>query len=171
MARPGRSEAARPSPTEEVDRLAGHLDASLEIHAPVEDVYDLIVSFEQYPAFLPALHAVRRRSPRRLLVEAEVNGRLVAWPAKVVEQRRHRRVAIAVDHGFQALARAHLRHAGTGLTELRVEVEYELDILRERLLMLLMDPGDQLEAGLGRFRDWVHGRDSRDAQARRAASG
>ncbi len=165
-------DAARPSPTEEVDHLPGHLDASLEIHAPLEDVYDLLVSFEQYPAFLPALQAVRRRSPRRLLVEAEVNGRLVAWPAKVVEQRRHRLVAIAVDHRFQALARAHLRHAGTGLTELRVEVEYELDVLRERLLMLLMDPQAQLEAGLGRFRAWVHERDFRDgAGARRAATG
>lgn len=118
-------------------------------------VYACLAAFEEYPAFVPGLTAVNRRSARRLDLEADVNGTRHRWPVRVSELRRDRSVALTIDQRFRARARGELRRSGARATELAVEVEYELDVLRERLLGLLFDPQPHLEEGLARFREWV----------------
>jgi uncharacterized membrane protein len=148
--------------------LSRSLKASREIAAPLKLVFERASAFEDYPAFLPGLTAVRQLSPRRLHFEARIGDSAHRWPARVVELRRDRSVAIAVEERFRATARAHLHRAGPDATALEVEVEYALDPLRERLLGLLFDPQAQLEAGLELFGDWVED-EYRGAPGRRAA--
>jgi uncharacterized membrane protein len=162
-----------PAPRRSVP-LSRSLQASREIAAPLRLVYQRAAAFQDYPAFLPGLVAVRQISARRLQFEARIGDSVHRWPARITELRRDRSVAIAVDQRFRATARARLRHAGPDATAVQVEVEYALDPLRERLLALLFDPQAQLEAGIDRFRDWVED-EYRDAPrrrpARRAAAG
>jgi hypothetical protein len=169
----GQSEA-RPVRLEEVRPLSRSLKASREIAAPLTLVFERASAFEDYPAFLPGLTVVRQISPRRLHFEARVGDSSHRWPARIVELRRDRSVAIAVEERFRATARARLRRAGPEATALEVEVDYTLDPLRERLLGLLFDPQAQVEAGLDLFGDWVEDEyrgPARRRLARRAAAG
>jgi hypothetical protein len=154
--------------------LSRSLKASREIAAPLRLVYERAAAFEDYPAFVPGLVAVRQVSPRRLQFEARIGDSAHRWPARIAELRRDRSVAIVVDQRFRATARAGLRRAGPDATAVEVELEYALDPLRERLLGLLFDPQAQLEAGLDLFADWVEDEyrgTPRRRPARRAAAG
>lgn len=152
---------ARPVRTLGGVRSSPPLEASAEIPETLAVVYERLVSFERYPEFLPGLVAVRRLSPRRLSFEAQVAGTNHQWPARITEQRRGRSVAMAVDERFRASARVHLHPVGPRVTALGVALDFDVDPFRERLLTLLLDPQQQLEAGVARFVDWVVLRDRR----------
>lgn len=131
------------------------LEASAELSAPRSHVYACLVAFEQYPSFLPGVLAVRRVSPRRLVLVGRVGDEVHEWPARISEQRRDRSVALTLDQRLRVSARVQLESVGPEETRIAVEVDYALDPLRERLLNLLFDPQQQLDAGLERFVSWV----------------
>jgi uncharacterized membrane protein len=153
--------------------VSGWLEAKIAVGVPVAVAYECSTRFEDYPDFVPSLTAVQRLGGDRLRFVAELSGERHEWGAQITDAQPHHRLRVQVTERVRAAAVVRFSAIKPGRTQVHVEVEYDLDPLRARLLEMLVDPQRQLEAGLERFKETVeNGSGSRrtPARARRAAS-
>lgn len=66
-------------------RTAQRVRCTVEIRAPVDQVFDQWSCFEQLPQLVDGVRRTRRIDERRILWDAEVAGRQVVWEAEIVE--------------------------------------------------------------------------------------
>lgn len=154
--------------------MSGWLEAKIAVDVPMAVAYECSMRFEDYPDFVPSLTAVQRLGGDRLRFVAEVSGDRHEWGAQITDAQPHHRLRVQVTERVRAAAVVRFTAIKAGGTQVHVEVEYDLDPLRARLLEMLVDPQRQLEAGLERFKQTVEngkGSGRAPARARRAASG
>ena len=59
---------------------------SVEVNAPLNEVYNQWTRFEDFPRFMEGVEEVRRDGPNRLFWKAKIGGKEKQWEAEITEQ-------------------------------------------------------------------------------------
>lgn len=125
---------------------------SIEIDAPVEQIYQHWCDFERYPEFLSGVEAVRRIGERRLAWRANIGGEECDLEVVITEQRPNRRIAWA-SHGSPHIAGSvELAPHGERSTRLTLTRETEVEDFWDNLQTKLTARPSRLRADLQRFK-------------------
>ena len=131
------------------------VEKSIEVDVPVSVAYGQWTQFEEFPRFMEGVVSVEQIDDAHLRWIAEVNGERREWTAEIVEQEPDRVIAWRSTEGPSG--RVEFMPTGAG-TEVRVEMEYDPEGLKEKIGAFLgLDEG-QVDDVLERFRDLVESR-------------
>ena len=78
---------------EKIVKIMGAITHSIEINAPVQEVYYLWTRFEEFPRFMEGVEDVRRHGPNRLFWKAKIGGKEKQWEAEITEQLPNQKIA------------------------------------------------------------------------------
>ena len=59
---------------------------SIEVNAPISEVYNQWTQFEEFPNFMEGVEEVRQEGPKSLLWRVDVGGKEMQWEAEITEQ-------------------------------------------------------------------------------------
>src|SRR5919106_2863450 len=96
------------------------IEKSIDVEAPLEQVYEEWTQFEQFPMFMEAVHDVRHLDDRRLVWRGEVMGRIREWRAEITEQMPNRRIAWASRSGAPIASAVSLQSLAPGRTRVKL---------------------------------------------------
>jgi uncharacterized membrane protein len=103
-----------------------HISESIEVHAPLREVYDQWTQFEEFPRFMDSVERVEQRDDTHLRWTAEVAGQRVEWDAEVTEQEPDRVIAWRSVDGAPNRGRVEFEgHDDHAHVTLEMEVEPE----------------------------------------------
>ena len=69
------------------------IEATIDVEAPIREVYDQWTQFEDFPQFMDGVKRVVQRSDKTLDWTAEVGGQERSWTATIVDQTPDTRIA------------------------------------------------------------------------------
>ena len=69
------------------------IEKSIEVDAPLKDVYNQWTQFEEFPRFMEGVLAVRQLDEKRLHWRAKIGGVEKEWHSEIVDQVPDRRIA------------------------------------------------------------------------------
>ena len=128
---------------------------TIEVPAPVREVYDRWTQFESFPNFMEGVKEVRQLDDSHLHWRAEVGGKQVQWDAEIIEQIPDRRVTWGSTSGRINAGLVEFRPIDDRRSEvsLRMQVEPEgfAENVGDKLGFLDRQVGDDLK----RFRDFI----------------
>jgi uncharacterized membrane protein len=67
-----------------------HVSESIEVHAPLTEVYNQWTQFEEFPTFMDAVERVEQKDETHLHWIANIGGRTVEWRRLTPYHRRVR---------------------------------------------------------------------------------
>ena len=149
-----------------------HVESSITVHRPVEEVYSFWRNFENLPQIMKHLEKVEVLEGGRSHWTAKAPAGLnVSWDAEIITERRNELI------GWRSLADSHIANAGSVRfnptqggqgTEIHVSLEYvppagQLGAAIARLLG--EEPQVQVEADLQRFKQMMEARATRPASS------
>src|SRR5678815_5573067 len=92
--RPARKRKARKGGAKsESARAMETIEKSIEVNAPLRQVYDQWTQSEEFPKFMEGVQTVRQLDDQRLFWRAEIWGKTEEWEAEIYEQIPDRRIA------------------------------------------------------------------------------
>jgi uncharacterized membrane protein len=110
-----------------VEQLAGNrlvFEESVEVKAPVEEVYRRWTDFTHFPAFMSNVREVRALGSDLYHWSARIFGVKQEWDAEVTEQEPDRRISWRSINGAYNSGTVSLSPLPSGSTEVRVRLEY-----------------------------------------------
>jgi uncharacterized membrane protein len=134
------------------------ISESIEVAAPVREVYDQWTQFEDFPEFMGGVKRVTQLDDRTLEWEAEIAGRDKRWRAEIVQQEPDEIIAWRSTSGA--------RNDGTvtfdRLADDRTRISLRLDVDPEGPIENLGDAlgfvSRQVIEDLGRFKTFIESR-------------
>ena len=69
------------------------IEKSIDVAAPVREVYNQWTQFEEFPRFMEGVVEVRQLDDKRLFWRADIGGREKEWDAEIVDQTPDTRIA------------------------------------------------------------------------------
>jgi uncharacterized membrane protein len=73
--------------------VADSIERSIDVHAPIDTVYEEWLDLEAFPRFMERVKEVRRQPDGTYLWRADVGGREASWLAEVVDAVPNERIA------------------------------------------------------------------------------
>lgn len=70
-----------------------HVIETVEVHAPLSEVYNQWTQFEEFPKFMETVERVEQKDATHLHWTASIAGRKVEWDAEVTEQQPDKVIA------------------------------------------------------------------------------
>lgn len=98
---------------------------SIDIDAPVTEVYDRWSRWEQLNRYLPQIRDVQRTGADTLHWTVSLGGMDVEWDARVTAMEPNRRIAWESTSGFQNKGEVSFEELGPERTRVTVTAEYE----------------------------------------------
>ena len=69
------------------------IEKSIDIKAPLREVYNQWTQFEEFPGFMEGVEEVRQLDDKRLYWRAKIAGKEKEWHAEITDQTPDRRIA------------------------------------------------------------------------------
>jgi uncharacterized membrane protein len=134
------------------------MEKSIEVDAPLREVYNQWTQFEEFPQFMDGVVEVRQIDDKRLFWRANVGGAEREWHAEITDQTPDTRIAwrslTGAEHGgavlFQALPE--------GKTRVTMRMQYNPEGVTENVGDALGFVGRRVQGDLERFRDLIEER-------------
>jgi uncharacterized membrane protein len=137
----------------------GHsLFKSIEVDVPVRTAYNQWTQFEEFPRFMQAVESVRQLDDKRLHWKAQIAGKTEEWDAVIIEQVPDRRIAWRSTTGARNDGAVTFFPLGAGRTRVQLRLDVEPEGPIENLGVALGIFERQIEADLGRFKEFIEGR-------------
>ncbi len=137
----------------------GHVEKSIEVERPVQEVYAQWTQFEEFPKFMENVEEVTQLDAKRLRWRARIAGKEQTWEAEITEQQPDRVIA------WRSLAGARndgtVRFAGeNGRTRVTLSIDYEPHSGMEKAgdALLQVTPR-HVEGDLKRFKEFIEKRE------------
>jgi uncharacterized membrane protein len=127
------------------------LEKSIDVAAPLREVYNQWTQFEEFPRFMDGVLEVRQIDDKRLHWRAVVGGQEEEWHAEIVDQTPDRRIAWRNLRGA-ANAGAVLFDSVPGGTRVTLKLVYDPHGPYERLGDLLGFLDRRVQGDLERFK-------------------
>ncbi|MFL5738529.1 MAG: SRPBCC family protein [Actinomycetota bacterium] len=109
------------------------VEASTEVNAPIETVYNQWTQFEDFPRFMEGVKEVRQIDDTELQWRAEIAGKEREWRAKILEQEPNRRIAWTSLEGAENGGVVTFEEIEPGRTRINLTLEYEPDDTIEKV--------------------------------------
>jgi uncharacterized membrane protein len=133
----------------------GMISHSIEIDAPLRDVYHQWTRFEEFPLFMEGVEEVRREGEKRLFWRVKIGGMVKEWEAEVTDLVLNQRIAWQSVDGSPNAGIVTFDELDANLTRVTATIEYETDGLLEKTGDVLGIPSARVQGDLKRFRDHI----------------
>lgn len=134
------------------------IEKTIEVDAPLEEVYAQWTQFEEFPRFMEGVQRVEQLDDRTLDWEAEVAGRTKSWTARITDQTPNQRIAWRGMDGAQNDGAVMFQPAGDGRTEVRLAIDADPDGIVEEVGDRLGFLDRRVQGDLQRFKEFIEGR-------------
>ncbi|HEX5478990.1 MAG TPA: DUF378 domain-containing protein [Dehalococcoidia bacterium] len=102
-----------------------HVEKSIDVRAPVDEVFDTLSNFEELPNFMEGLREVRKVSPYRLHFVENWGGTRQEWDARITDSTTNRRLAWSSETGDRRETEIVLEPLGRNSTRVYYAFDYE----------------------------------------------
>jgi uncharacterized membrane protein len=144
-------------PDECSEEPMAEITKSIEVNAPLREVYNQWTQFEEFPRFMEGVKEVRQLDEKRLHWRADIGGVEKEWHAEIVDQVPDRRVAWRNLRGAEN-AGAVLFDATRGGTTVTLKLVYEPEGPKEQVGDVLGFVRRRVEGDLQRFKEFMEDR-------------
>jgi uncharacterized membrane protein len=101
-----------------------HVEKSIEVDKPVDQVYAQWTQFEDFPKFMENVEEVRQLDDKHLEWKAKVAGTERRWKAEIVEQQPNRVIAWRATTGDKNDGKVEFEPVN-GHTKVKLAIDYE----------------------------------------------
>jgi uncharacterized membrane protein len=136
----------------------GKVETSIEIDAPLREVYNQWTQFEEFPLFMDGVKEVRQKDDTHLHWTAEVGGKTHEWDAEITEQKPDERVAWQATDGKTNAGVVTFHRLDDMRSKVMVQMDWDDEGLLETLGSALGSDERKVKSDLERFRDLVESR-------------
>jgi uncharacterized membrane protein YuzA (DUF378 family)/carbon monoxide dehydrogenase subunit G len=102
-----------------------HVEKSIDVRAPVDEVFGTLSNFEELPNFLEGVREVRKVSPYRLHFVENWGGTRQEWDARITDSTTNRRLAWTSETGDRRETEIVLEPLGRNSTRVYYAFDYE----------------------------------------------
>lgn len=130
-------------------------EQSIDIQAPVAEVYAQWMRFEEYPKFMEDVVEVKQIDSERWHWRTTIGGVAREWDAEVTEQKPNERVVWQTTTGPENKLVAEFAQPSNDATRLTVSMEVRPEKVIENVADMLGLTATLLDANLMRFKTFV----------------
>jgi uncharacterized membrane protein len=134
------------------------IEKSIEVNAPLRQVYNQWTQFEEFPKFMEGVETVRQLDEQRLFWRAEIWGKTEEWEAEIYEQIPDQRIAWRSISGVPNAGAVSFESLGPNTTRVTLTINYEPQGALEKIGEALGVVSARVEGDLKRFRDFIEER-------------
>lgn len=133
----------------------GSITHSVEINAPLREVYHQWTRFEEFPRFMEGVEEVRQDAPNRLFWKAKIGGKEKQWEAEITEQVPDTKIAWRSVEGALNRGAVTFEPLDALQTRVTLTMEYEPEGFIEQAGDVLGIPLGRVAENLNRFREFM----------------
>jgi uncharacterized protein YndB with AHSA1/START domain len=133
----------------------GAIRHSVEVNAPLNEVYNQWTRFEDFPRFMEGVEEVRRDGPKRLFWKAKIGGKEKQWEAEITEQIPNTKIVWRSVDGALNLGAVTFEQLSALQTRITLSMEYEPEGFIEQAGDALGIPLGRVAEDLNRFREFM----------------
>jgi uncharacterized membrane protein len=134
------------------------IEQSVEVDAPIAQVYNQWTQFEEFPRFMQGIERVEQRDDRHLHWVASFGGETHEWDAEITEQRPEERVAWRNTDGKDNAGVVTFHKIDSGTTRVMVQMDWAPEGIKEKLGSALGADDRRVKADLERFKEVIESR-------------
>lgn len=134
------------------------IEKSIEVNAPLREVYNQWTQFEDFPRFMEGVEEVRQVDDKHLHWRAQIWGKEAEWDAEIYEQFVDRRIAWQSTSGHPNTGAVSFTEVGPERTRVNLVIEYEPLGAAEKMADFFGVVSSRVEGDLRRFRDFIEER-------------
>ena len=134
------------------------IEKSIEVDAPLQQVYNQWTQFEEFPRFMDGVEEVRQLDDKRLFWKAQIFGKNEEWEAEIYEQIPDKRIAWRSTSGAPNAGAVSFSTAGANRTVVTLSISYAPQGAVEKIGDALGLVSTKVDGDLKRFRDFIEER-------------
>jgi uncharacterized membrane protein len=134
------------------------MEKSIEVDAPLREVYNQWTQFEEFPSFMDGVVEVRQIDDKRLFWRANVGGAEREWHAEITDQTPDTRIAWKSLTGSENGGAVLFEPCADGKTKVTMRMQYNPEGFTENVGDALGFVGRRVQGDLDRFRDLIEER-------------
>jgi uncharacterized membrane protein len=134
------------------------MEKSIEVDAPLREVYNQWTQFEEFPSFMDGVVEVRQIDDKRLFWRANVGGAEREWHAEITDQTPDTRIAWKSLTGAENGGAVLFERCPDGKTRVTMRMQYNPEGVTENVGDALGFVGRRVQADLERFRELIEER-------------
>jgi uncharacterized membrane protein len=134
------------------------IEKSIEVNAPIRQVYNQWTQFEEFPNFMEGVLEVRQLTDRKLFWRAKVGGKEKEWQAEITEQVPDRQISWRSIDGAPNSGTVTFHSTGPDKTQVTLRMEWQPESAVEKAGGVLGVDSARVEGDLKRFRDFIEKR-------------
>jgi len=134
------------------------IEKSIEVNAPLQQVYNQWTQFEDFPKFMEGVEEVRQLDDRRLFWRAQIFGKTEEWEAEIYEQVPDKRIAWRSITGAPNAGAVNFAAIVPEKTRITLALNYEPTGAVEKIGDALGIVSARVEGDLKRFREFIEER-------------
>jgi uncharacterized membrane protein len=131
---------------------------SVDVHRPLQTVYNQWTQFEEFPRFMEGIEEVRQLDDKHLHWVAEIAGRREEWDAEITEQKPDERVAWKSTNGHGQAGVVTFHRLSDDETRVTVQMEWEPEGVTETAGSALGLDSRRVRGDLERFKEFIESR-------------
>jgi uncharacterized membrane protein YuzA (DUF378 family)/ribosome-associated toxin RatA of RatAB toxin-antitoxin module len=134
-----------------------HVEKSIEVEAPVDEVYKTWMDYEDYPRFMDGVREVRRLSPYRTRWIADYGGTREEWDSRITDTTTNRRIAWTSESGERNDGEVILEPLDRDRTRIYFAMDYQPEGVMASSAQHLGKVEQRVDGDLKRFKRYVEG--------------
>jgi uncharacterized membrane protein len=132
-----------------------NIEKTIEIRAPVSDVYERWTRFESFPEFMEDITQVKQLDEKHLHWVMEIAGKKREWDSEITEHIPDRRISWRSVNGIANSGTVSFTPRDHEHTLLRLQMSYETEGPAEKAAQALGLVSHRIQKDLERFRDFM----------------
>lgn len=136
------------------------VEESIEVQAPLREVYDQWTQFEEFPRFMEGVEQVRQLDDTHLRWVASFGGSRHEWDAEITEQKPDERVAWRNTDGKDNAGVVTFHRIDDGTTRIMVQMDFVPEGVKEKIGAAIGSADRRVRADLDRFKELIESRGS-----------
>jgi uncharacterized membrane protein len=134
------------------------IETSVEVDAPLSDVYNQWTQFEEFPQFMEGVESVQQKDDTHLHWVAEIAGQRREWDAEITEQKPDERIAWCSTEGVKNAGAVTFHRLDDARTKAMLQLEIEPEGFAENVGAFLGSIERRAEGDLRRFKEFLEAR-------------
>lgn len=134
------------------------IEQSIEIDAPVQNVYNQWTQFEEFPEFMEGVESVRQLDDKRLHWVANIGGKRHEWDAEIYDQLPDQRIAWRSISGKHNEGVITFDKTGDNKTRVNVRMIYDPEGAIEKMGDAMGMTSSRIKGDLKRFKEFIESR-------------